>query len=126
MFVEKYLTVAFLTFFSLYSFASESLEHYPLKSIVGIQDMPDGLIQITAEAEYPSGCYKPDSLFAEVDTSTSTIYLSHIVLKQNSFCIQKIVDNFSTVLINKMRNGVYEIVDKSNFRLIGEVEINGP
>jgi hypothetical protein len=106
--------------------AAENLTFFPLKSIVDVEQIRNDLLQITAEVDYPNGCYKPESFLSEIDDSKSTIYLSHIVSKQNNLCIQKVMHTLPTFVINGTLDGTYRIVDKSNDRLIGEVEINGP
>ncbi len=126
MYLAKRFLALFFMIYSVTVLASENLSYYPVKSIVDVEQIRSDLLQITAEIDYPNGCYRPESFLSEIDNSKLTIYLSHIVSKQNNLCIQKVMHTLSTFVINGNLDGTYRIVDKSNDRLIGEVEVNRP
>lgn len=126
MYLAKWFLVLFFMIHSATVLASKNLSFYPLKSIVDVEQIRNDLWQITALIDYPNGCYKPESFLSEIDNSKSTIYLSHIVSTQNNLCIQMVMRTLPTFEIKGTLGGTYRIVDKSNGRLIGELEIEGP
>lgn len=116
-----YITIVILTLLITTRVWADA-EAYPIDHLVDVQSENSRLV-ITTTAYYPNSCVRP--LQTKISYESGVIILSHFVDVRSGFCLQVIMRNNQSVVMELPPNGEYQLRDSTSDVPLGIIEVSG-